>query len=130
MNSTRLGSDLTETNAQVILQVVKAIGALRELPDVLAVLTETLNPIVQFHAVSIVILEGEEVRVHWAHVKGVPRRAGDFIESMVARYSSRIQVGPPPMRLPVSHQAARLGLPASTLEYRIRSLKINKHQFR
>ena len=102
MESNRPGSDTTESNAQVILAVAKAIGALLELPDVLAALTETLAPIVHFDAVAIGILEGETVRIHWAHVAGLTRNARESAESIAARYSSSIAAEPPPMKLPAS----------------------------
>ena len=103
INSARLGSDTTESNAQIILKVAKAIGAHLELSDVLAALTATLKPIVHFDAVSIGILEGETVRIHWLHVEGLPHSTGESPENVAARYSSSIEVEPPPMRLPVSH---------------------------
>src|ERR1041384_3301481 len=102
MNSNRLGSDTAEGDARIILAVAKAIGALLELPDVLAALTETLAPIVHFDAVAIGILEGEAIRTYWVHVAGLSQRAGESPERVAARYSSSIAAEPPPMRLPVS----------------------------
>ena len=80
INLARLSSDAIESNAQVILEVAKAIGARLELPDVLAALTATLKPIAHSDAVSIGILEGEVIRTYWAHVEGFPRRAGESLE--------------------------------------------------
>jgi len=57
INLARLSSDVIESNAQVILEVAKAIGARLELSDLLAALTATLKPIVHSDAVSIGILE-------------------------------------------------------------------------
>lgn len=103
MKLDRLSSDRIENNAEIILEVASAIGAHLELSDVLAALVETLNPIIHFDAISIVILEGEAVRTHWAHVEGFPRSAGESLESVVGRYASSIKVEPPPLTLPVSH---------------------------
>jgi formate hydrogenlyase transcriptional activator len=103
MNSDRLGSDITENNAQVILEVAKAIGAHLELSDVLAALIATLKPIVHFDAVGIGILEGEEVRRYSVHIEDFPRRAGESLEGLVARYASDKKLEPPPIRGPVSH---------------------------
>src|SRR5262249_54147494 len=55
-----------------------------------------------FDAIAIGILEGEVVRVHSAHVEGFPRRAGESPGGLTARYSSGIEVEPPPMMLPAS----------------------------
>src|ERR1041384_463670 len=102
MNSNRLGSDTAEGDARIILAVAKAIGALLELPDVLAALTETLAPIVHFDAVAIGILEGEAIRTYWVHVAGLSQRAGESPERVAARYSSSIAAEQPAMRLRVS----------------------------
>jgi glucan phosphorylase len=64
MNSDRLGSDMTERNAKIILEVAKAIGAHLELSDVLTALIPTLKPLVHFDAIGTGILEGETIRLH------------------------------------------------------------------
>ncbi len=78
---------MTENNAQVILQVAKAIGAHLEMSDVLAALTATLKHIVHFDSISIGILEGDTVRLQSVQFEDFPRRAGESPESLVARYS-------------------------------------------
>lgn len=57
-----------------------------------------------------------------AAVPSEPRNQKDEIEAVLRETRGRIS-GP-------DGAAARLGIPASTLESRIRTLKINKHQFR
>ncbi len=94
---------MPEKRAKLILEVAQAIGTQLEMPDLLAALNNTLKPIVHFDAVSIVILEGDVVKVHWAHIEGVPRNTGECFESVVTRYASTIKVEPPPMQLPVAH---------------------------
>jgi formate hydrogenlyase transcriptional activator len=102
VTSRRLDSDITESNAQVILEVAKAIGAHLELSDVLAALIATLKPIVHFDAVGISVLEGDEARLYSTHFEDLPRRAGESVEGLVARHSSDIKVERPPMRRPAS----------------------------
>ena len=76
---------MPEKKAQIILEVATAIGAHLEMCELLAALNQALTPIVNFDAISIVILEGETVTAHWAHVVGVPRRPGESVESYVKR---------------------------------------------
>jgi formate hydrogenlyase transcriptional activator len=78
---------MNERNTQVVLEVAKAVGAHLALPDVLAALVATLDPVVRFDAISIGILEGETVRDYSAHIEGFPRRAGESHESYLARYA-------------------------------------------
>src|SRR6476660_3829268 len=94
---------MPEKRAKIILEVAQAIGNQLELADLLAALNNTLKPIVDFDAVAIMILEGDVVRIHWAHLEGFPRKAGECFESVVTRYASTIKVEPPPMKLPVPH---------------------------
>ncbi|MEK6337569.1 MAG: sigma 54-interacting transcriptional regulator [Acidobacteriota bacterium] len=93
---------MPEKRAKLILEVAQAIGTQLEMAELLAALNNTLKPIVHFDAVAIMILEGDVVRIHWAHLEGVHRKAGECFESVVTRYASTIQVEPPPMRLPVT----------------------------
>ncbi|MEW6735534.1 MAG: sigma 54-interacting transcriptional regulator [Acidobacteriota bacterium] len=86
MKAEQLGSDITECNAQVIVEVAKAIGAHLELSDVLAALIATLKPIVHFDATAVGILEGDMVRAYSIHIEGFPRLEGESIESLVARH--------------------------------------------
>ena len=51
-----------------------------------------------------------------------PAEEKDLIEKALAETEGRVS-GP-------SGAAAKLGIPASTLEYKIRLLKVNKHQFK
>jgi hypothetical protein len=93
------GPDNAEANAQIILRVAKAIGALLDLSDVLAALVETLKPMVHFDAVSIGILERNEVRLYSTYIEGLPRKAGEPLDGLVARqasalYAPDIKVGP------------------------------------
>jgi transcriptional regulator with GAF, ATPase, and Fis domain len=87
---------MPEKRAKIILEVAQAIGNQLELADLLAALNNTLKPIVDFDAVAIMILEGDVVRIHWAHLEGFPRKAGECFESVVTRYASTIKVDPPP----------------------------------
>jgi formate hydrogenlyase transcriptional activator len=94
---------MPEKKAQIILEVAQAIGNQLEMSELLASLNEALAPIVHFDAISIVILEGEMVTVHWTHVEGVSQQPGESVESFVDRYASNIKVDSPPMQVLVSH---------------------------
>lgn len=93
---------MTEERSQIILEVAQAIGTQLEMSELLASLNEALKPIVHFDVVSIVILEGETVNVHWAHLEGLARDRGETLESVLSRYARDLKVDPPPMSLPVS----------------------------
>ena len=58
-----------ETNAQVILGVAKAIGAHLELPEVLHALITHLQPMVHFDAIAVVVIDGDDARLHSLHVE-------------------------------------------------------------
>jgi formate hydrogenlyase transcriptional activator len=58
-----------ETNAQVILGVAKAIGAHLELSEVLRALITGLRPMIHFDAVAVVVIEGDDARVHSLHIE-------------------------------------------------------------
>jgi formate hydrogenlyase transcriptional activator len=94
---------MPEKRAKIILEVAQAIGTQLEMSDLLAGLSNTLNPIVHFDSVSIVILEGDVVRAHWGHLEDVPPNTGECFEHLVTRYASTIKAEPPPMKLPVRH---------------------------
>jgi formate hydrogenlyase transcriptional activator len=94
---------MPEKKAQIILELAQAIGTQLEMPELLAALNEALAPIVHFDAISIMILEGDLVTVHWTHVEGVCQQAGESVASLVDRYASSINVDAPPLQLPVSH---------------------------
>ncbi len=51
--------EISKTNAQIILEVAKAIGAHLEMPEVLAALNETLEPIIHFDAVGVSVVDGD-----------------------------------------------------------------------
>ena len=93
---------MPEKKAQIILEVATAIGAHLEMCELLASLSEALTPILNFDAIAIVILEGETVTAHWAHVKSVSPQPGESVESYVERYASHNKVASPPMKVPVS----------------------------
>jgi formate hydrogenlyase transcriptional activator len=93
---------MPEKKAAIILKVAQAIGTQLDMPELLAVLNETLTPIVHFDAVGIVILKGEAVTVHWAHVEGLTHSAGETVESTLNRYASSIRVEPLPTMLQVN----------------------------
>ena len=93
---------MPEKKAQIILEIAEAIGNQLELSELLASLNEVLTPIVCFDASAIVILKGETVTVHWAHVEGVTGQPGESVESFLDRYASHIKVDSPPMKVPVS----------------------------
>ena len=93
---------MPEKRAQIILEVVQAIGNQLDMSELLASLNGALTPIVHFDAIAIMLLEGDTVASHWGHIEGVSQRPGESIESFVDRYASSIDVDPPPMQLPVS----------------------------
>jgi formate hydrogenlyase transcriptional activator len=93
---------MPEKKAQIILEVAQGIGHQLEMPELLGSLNKALTPIVHFDAISIVILEGETITAHWAHIEGVSRQPGESVESYVDRYASHNKVDSPPMKVPVS----------------------------
>jgi len=62
---------MPEKRAQIILEVAQAIGNQLEMPELLASLNVALSPIVHFDAIAILILEGDVIKAHWAHIEGV-----------------------------------------------------------
>jgi len=92
---------MPEKRAKIILEVALAIGTHLEMFELLASLNDALTPIVHFDAIGIVILEGETVTAHWAHVEGITRQPGESVESLLYRYASHIKVDSPPMNVPV-----------------------------
>ena len=95
MSSARLGNDTNETNAQVILEVAKAVSAHLDLSDVLEALIATLKPLIHFDAVGVGVLQGEEIRLHSVYIEGIPRVAGESVESVIARRASDLNIKPP-----------------------------------
>jgi formate hydrogenlyase transcriptional activator len=102
MNVARLGSYANETSGSVILEVAKAISAHLDLSDVLGALIKTLKPLVRFDAIGVGVLEGDYTRLHSLHIEGLPRKAGESVESMVARKSTGLNVDPPRTRIHIS----------------------------
>jgi formate hydrogenlyase transcriptional activator len=103
---------MNESNTQIILEVAKAVGAHLELSDVLAALTSTLKPVVNFDLIGIAILEGEVLRVQSIHIEGFARRAGETTGSLMERYVTEID---DPVKFPVSEhpvsETMKSGLP-------------------
>ncbi len=102
MTSVRLGNDTNETNAQVILEVAKAVSAHLDLSDVLEALIATLKPLIHFDAVGVGVLEGEEIRLHSVYIEGLSRVAGESVESVMARRASNLNIKPPTTKKRVS----------------------------
>jgi formate hydrogenlyase transcriptional activator len=78
--------ETTEANAQIILEVAKAIGVHLEMPEVLAALNETLEPIIHFDCIGVSVVEGDFIRPYSAHIEGFPRKPGESLTSLVRRY--------------------------------------------
>jgi len=95
MTFARLGNDTNETNAQVILEVAKAVSAHLDLSDVLEALIATLKPLIHFDAVGVGVLQGEEIRLHSVFIEGIARVAGESVESVIARRASDLNIKPP-----------------------------------
>src|SRR5438105_2650264 len=102
MTSARLGNDTNDTNAQVILEVAKAVSAHLDLSDVLEALIATLKPLIAFDAVGVGVLEWEEIRLHSVYIEGLPRVAGESAESVIARRASDLNIKPPTTKKRVS----------------------------
>jgi len=82
--------ETTEANAQIILEVAKAIGAHLEMPEVLAALNETLEPIIHFDAVGVSVVDGDLLKPYSAHIEGFPRMPGESLASLIKRFSPNI----------------------------------------
>ena len=78
--------ETTKSNAQIILEVAKAIGAHLEMPEVLAALNETLEPIIHFDCVGVSVVEGDFVKPYSAYIEGFPRKPGESMASLIKRY--------------------------------------------
>jgi formate hydrogenlyase transcriptional activator len=100
--------EISKTNAQIILEVAKAIGAHLEMPEVLATLNETLEPIIHFDCVGVSVVEGDFIKPYSAYIEGFPRKPGESLTSLVRRYHPDID-NPPKHQLsghPVSEMFA------------------------
>ena len=82
--------EITEANAQIILEVAKAIGAHLEMPEVLAALNETLKAIIHFDVVGVSVVEGDLIKPYSAYFEGFPRKPGESMASLIKRYSPDI----------------------------------------
>src|SRR2546425_374954 len=82
--------ETTEANAQIILAVAKAIGAHLEMPEVLAALNATLEPIIHFDAVGVSVVDGDLLKPYSAHIEGFPRMPGESLASFIKRFSPNI----------------------------------------
>src|SRR5258708_9868373 len=82
--------ETTEANAQIILEVAKAIGAHLEMPEVLAALNETLKAIIHFDVVGVSVVEGDLIKQYSAHFEGFPGKPGESMASLIKRYSPDI----------------------------------------
>src|ERR1700741_107704 len=78
--------ETTKSNAQIILEVAKAIGAHLEMPEVLAALNETLEPIIHFDCVGVSVVEGDFVKPYSAYIEGFPRKPGESMASLIKGY--------------------------------------------
>ena len=82
--------EISKANAQIILEVAKAIGAHLEMPEVLAALNETLEPIIHFDAVGVSVVDGDFLKPYSAHIEGFPREPGESLASLIKRFSPNI----------------------------------------
>ena len=80
-----------ESSARLILDVAKAASSHLELAEVLEALIVALRPTIHFHAIAVMVIEGEYTRLHSLHLEGLSRRLGEPIESVVARAASSIK---------------------------------------
>jgi len=80
-------TEIAKANAQIILEVAKAIGAHLEMPEVLAALNETLEPIIHFDAVGVSVVDGVFLKPYSAHIEGFPREPGESLASLIKRFS-------------------------------------------
>ena len=93
---------MPERKAEIILKVAQAIGTQLDMAELLAALNDSLTPVIHFDAVAIVILDGEAVKVHWAHVEALTRSRGESVESALNRFASSMKIEAPPMTLRVA----------------------------
>jgi len=102
MNPASLGNAATETSAQVILEVAKAISAHLELTDVLEALIARLKPTVAFDAVSVVVLDGEYAKLQSLYIEGLERKSHESVSSILARSIADRNIEPLEARIHVS----------------------------
>jgi formate hydrogenlyase transcriptional activator len=91
-----------ETGAQLVLRVAKAASTHLDLGDVLESLVAGLRPQVRFDAVAVVIVDGDYVRMHSAHIEGMPRNPGESMFSLLSRRALELKLDPPETKRPLS----------------------------
>ena len=92
---------MPEKKAEIILKVAQAIGTKLDMPELLAALHDSLIPVIHFDAAAIVILSGEDVKIHSAHIEGLVRSKNENVEKALNRFAASIEVARPPMTLRV-----------------------------
>src|SRR5437867_1922710 len=102
MSSATLTKRTNEATPPVILEVAKAISAHLDLSDVLGALITTLKPVARFDAIGIGVLDGDHVKLQSLHIEGMPRRAGESVQSILARRASDLNIERSKTRKPVS----------------------------
>jgi formate hydrogenlyase transcriptional activator len=91
-----------ETGAQLVLRVAKAASTHLDLGDVLESLIAGLKPQVRFDAVAVLILDGDYIRMHSAHIEGMPRSPGESMFSLLSRRALELKLDPPETRRLIS----------------------------
>ena len=86
--------DGVQSSARLILDVARAASHL-ELAEVLESLIAALKPTINFNAVAVFVIEGEYARLHSLHVEGIDRKAGEPVESVLARVAARSKMPAP-----------------------------------
>jgi len=89
-------------NAPVILEVAKAISAHLELSDVLGTLHTTLEPMVQFDAIGVVVRDGDYAKLHSLYIQGFQREGHESVQSMLERKASELKLEPLSARVPIN----------------------------
>src|SRR5262245_3273359 len=102
MNPARSANAASETSAQVILEVAKAISSHLELTDVLGALITSLKPTVAFDAVSVVVLDGDHAKLQSLYIDGFEHRSHETVQSLLERTVADKDIEPLEPRIPVS----------------------------
>jgi formate hydrogenlyase transcriptional activator len=92
MNQAKLGSYVNESSGPVILQVAKAISAHLDLSDVLEALRTSLQPMVSFDSIGVVVREGDYAKLHSLYIEGLHREGGESVQSLLARKASDLNI--------------------------------------
>jgi formate hydrogenlyase transcriptional activator len=75
-----------EERYRLLVEISAAANSRLELGAVLQEVEETLAPHIAVDAVSVVTVDGESIRPHAIHVKGVEHRRGDSFADVMARW--------------------------------------------